>query len=136
MKLSSAQGRWVVAGAVLGSGAVFLEGTVRERRAAVHRARPALWGSLGCKWVMNAYLLTLSSLMLLGRRLGRSSRAFTSLHGGALGFATASVACAFAPNAVVLVACRLAQGVAGALLVPNSLAMLEAAFEGKIAARR
>jgi EmrB/QacA subfamily drug resistance transporter len=63
----------------------------------------------------------------LGDRHGRS-RVFTL---GALGFAAASVACAFAPNPVVLVACRLAQGVAGALLVPNSLAMLEAAFEGE-----
>jgi EmrB/QacA subfamily drug resistance transporter len=130
MKLASAQGRWVVAGAVLGSGAVFLEGTV------VSVALPSIARDLhleiaGLQWVMNAYLLTLSSLMLLGGdlgdRLGRS-RVFTV---GALGFATASVACAFAPNVIVLVACRLAQGVAGALLVPNSLAMLEAAFEGE-----
>jgi EmrB/QacA subfamily drug resistance transporter len=130
MKLASAQGRWVVAGAVLGSGAVFLEGTVVSV-ALPSIARDLNLGIAGLQWVMNAYLLTLSALMLLGGdlgdRIGRS-RVFTV---GALGFATASVACAFAPNLIVLVTCRLAQGVAGALLVPNSLAMLEAAFEGE-----
>ena len=130
MKLSSAQGRWVVAGAVLGSGAVFLEGSVVSV-ALPSIARDMHLGIAGLQWVMNAYLLTLSALMLLGGdigdRLGRP-RVFTI---GALGFATASVACAFAPNALVLIGCRLAQGVAGALLVPNSLAMLEAAFEGE-----
>ncbi|MDB4889626.1 MAG: major facilitator superfamily 1 [Gemmatimonadetes bacterium] len=130
MKLASAQGRWVVAGAVLGSGAVFLEGTVVSV-ALPSIARDLHLGIAGLQWVMNAYLLTLSALMLLGGALGDRhgrSRVFTL---GALGFATASVACAFAPTAIVLVACRLAQGVAGALLVPNSLSMLEAAFEGE-----
>jgi EmrB/QacA subfamily drug resistance transporter len=130
MKLASAQGRWIVAGAVLGSGAVFLEGTVVSV-ALPSIARDLHLGIAGLQWVMNAYLLTLSALMLLGGslgdRLGRS-RVFTV---GALGFAGASLACAFAPTALVLVGCRLAQGVAGAMLVPNSLAMLEAAFEGE-----
>ncbi len=130
MKLASAEGRWVVAGAVLGSGAVFLEGSVVSV-ALPSIARDLHLGIAGLQWVMNAYLLTLSSLMLLGGALGDRhgrSRVFTL---GALGFATASAACAFAPNAAVLVVCRLAQGVAGALLVPNSLSMLEAAFEGE-----
>jgi EmrB/QacA subfamily drug resistance transporter len=48
-----------------------------------------------------------------------------------VGFAGASLACALAPNPIILVICRLLQGIAGALLVPNSLAMLEAAFEGE-----
>ncbi|MEO5814098.1 MAG: DHA2 family efflux MFS transporter permease subunit [Gemmatimonadaceae bacterium] len=130
MKLASAEGRWIVAGAVLGSGAVFLEGSVVSV-ALPSIARDLHLGIAGLQWVMNAYLLTLSALMLLGGdlgdRMGRS-RVFTV---GAVGFATASVACAFAPNAIILVGCRLAQGVAGALLVPNSLAMLEAAFEGE-----
>ena len=130
MKLASAEGRWVVAGAVLGSGAVFLEGSV------VNVAVPALARDLhleiaGLQWVLNAYLLTLSALMLLGGALGdrmRRSRVFAL---GSLGFAAASFACALAPNVATLVACRLLQGVAGALLVPNSLAMLESAFEGE-----
>ncbi|MEP6731428.1 MAG: MFS transporter [bacterium] len=130
MKLASAQGRWIVAGAVLGSGAVFLEGSV-VNVALPTIARDLHLGVAGLQWVMNAYLLTLSALMLLGGSLGDRmgrSRVFTV---GALSFGVASVACAFAPSAIVLVGCRLAQGVAGALLVPNSLAMLEAAFEGE-----
>jgi EmrB/QacA subfamily drug resistance transporter len=130
VKLASAPGRWIVAGAVLGSGAVFLEGTVVSV-ALPSIARDLHLGIAGLQWVMNAYLLTLSALMLLGGslgdRLGRS-RVFTV---GALGFAGASLACAFAPSALVLVVCRLAQGIAGAMLVPNSLAMLEAAFDGE-----
>jgi EmrB/QacA subfamily drug resistance transporter len=130
MKLASAEGRWVVAGAVLGSGAVFLEGTVVSV-ALPSIARDLHLGIAGLQWVMNAYLLTLSALMLLGGALGdrmQRSRVFSV---GAFGFAAASLACAFAPNALILVACRLLQGIAGALLVPNSLAMLEQGFEGE-----
>ncbi|MEP6999067.1 MAG: DHA2 family efflux MFS transporter permease subunit [bacterium] len=130
MKLSSAEGRWVVAGAVLGSGAVFLEGSV-VNVALPSIARDLHLGIAGLQWVMNAYLLTLSALMLLGGALGDRLHRARVFSVGAFGFAAASVACAFAPNALALVACRLLQGVAGALLVPNSLAMLEQGFEGE-----
>jgi EmrB/QacA subfamily drug resistance transporter len=127
IRLRSAAGRWIVAGSVLGSGAAFLEGSV------VNVALPAIardfgLGMAGLQWVLNGYLLTLSALMLLGGALGDRlprSRVFAI---GSLGFAAASVGCALAPNLIVLVALRLIQGVAGALLVPNSLAMLETAF--------
>src|SRR5699024_4237311 len=68
------------------------------------------------------------ALMLLGGALGDRfprSRVFGL---GSLAFAAASVGCALAPDLAVLVVLRLIQGVAGALLVPNSLAMLETAF--------
>ncbi|MEO8619844.1 MAG: DHA2 family efflux MFS transporter permease subunit [bacterium] len=130
MKLSSAEGRWVVAGAVLGSGAVFLEGSVVSV-ALPSIARDLHLGIAGLQWVMNAYLLTLSALMLLGGALGDRLHRARVFSIGAFGFAAASVACALAPSALALVACRLLQGVAGALLVPNSLAMLEQGFEGE-----
>lgn len=120
----------MVAATVLGSGAVFLEGSV-VGVALPSIARDLHLGIAGLQWVMNAYLLTLSALMLLGGALGDRldrSRVFAV---GAFGFAAASLACAIAPTALLLVVCRLAQGVAGALLVPNSLAMLEHAFEGE-----
>ena len=125
----SATGRWIVAGAVLGSGAAFLEGT------AVNVALPAIardfgLGVEGLQWVVNGYLLTLSALMLLGGSLGdqyRRSRVFTV---GCVGFAAASLGCALAPTLPVLVILRLLQGTAGALLVPNSLAVLETSFQG------
>jgi EmrB/QacA subfamily drug resistance transporter len=128
VKLGSAQGRWVVAAAILGSGAVFLEGTV------VNVALPAMAKDLhldiaALQWVINAYLLTLSALMLLGGSLGDRFSRGRVFSIGAFAFSIASAACAFAPNVYVLVACRLLQGIAGALLVPNSLAMVEAAFE-------
>ena len=125
----SATGRWIVAGAVLGSGAAFLEGT------AVNVALPAIardfgLGVEGLQWVVNGYLLTLSALMLLGGSLGdqyRRSRVFTV---GCVGFAAASLGCALAPTLPALVILRLLQGTAGALLVPNSLAVLETSFQG------
>jgi EmrB/QacA subfamily drug resistance transporter len=130
MKLASAEGRWVVAGAVLGSGAVFLEASV-VNVALPSIARDFHLGVAGLQWVVNAYLLTLSALMLLGGALGDRSSRSRVFSMGAVGFAGASLACAFAPNATILIVCRLFQGISGALLVPNSLAMLEAAFEGE-----
>ena len=88
-------------------------------------------GIVGLEAVTNGYLLTLSALMLLGGALGdrfRRSRVFAI---GLCGFAFACAGCAIAPTAPVLVACRVLQGVFSALLVPNSLAMLETAFTGE-----
>jgi EmrB/QacA subfamily drug resistance transporter len=130
VSLHSSTGRWILAGSVLGSGAVFLEGTV------VNVALPAIargfhLGVDGLQWVLNGYLLTLSALMLFGGSLGdrfRRSRVFAI---GCVAFALFTVGCALAPSLLVLVALRLLQGMAGALLVPNSLAMLETSFEGE-----
>lgn len=125
--LRSPAGRWTVAATVLGSGAVFLESTV------VNVALPAIGRDLGLgveglQWVVNAYLLTLSALILLGGALGdRYSRRKVFVI-GLSGFAAASLLCAFAPNLLVLLACRLIQGGFGALLVPNSLAILDTMF--------
>jgi len=130
VSLHSSTGRWILAGSVLGSGAVFLEGTV------VNVALPAIardfhLGVDGLQWVVNGYLLTLSALMLLGGSLGDRfprSRVFAL---GCVAFAGASIGCALAPSLPVLVALRLFQGTAGSLLVPNSLAMLETSFRGE-----
>jgi EmrB/QacA subfamily drug resistance transporter len=130
LKLHSAAGRWVVAGSVLGSGAVFLESSV------VNVALPAIArdfhvGVVGLQWVINGYLLTLSALMLLGGALGDRFGRPRVFSIGCAAFALASVGCALAPGLVALVGLRVVQGAAGALLVPNSLAMLDAAFEGE-----
>jgi MFS family permease len=119
-----------VAASVLGSGAVFLESSV------VNVALPAMGRELaldlaGLQWVIDGYLLTLSALILLGGSLGDvlgRRRVFTW---GATGFAVATALCAIAPSFGALVGFRLLQGAAGALLVPNSLAMLDVAFEGE-----
>ena len=123
----SAAGRWVLAVAVLGSGVAFLDGTV------VNVALPEIGRDLGAstsslQWILNGYLLTLASLILLGGSLGdRYGRRKIFSFGVAL-FTFASLLCAIAPSAEALVGARLIQGIGGALLTPGSLAMIEASM--------
>jgi EmrB/QacA subfamily drug resistance transporter len=117
----------MLAASIVGSGAVFLEGTV------VNVALPAIardfgLGLEGVQWVIDAYLLALGALTLLGGALGDRygrRRLFTA---GAAAFAVVTVGCALAPSPEVLLGLRFLQGAAGAMLVPNSLAMLESSF--------
>jgi len=127
LALGSSAGRRLLAASIVGSGAVFLEGTV------VNVALPAIARDLelgleGVQWVVNAYLLALGSLTLLGGALGDRYGRHRLFAAGAIGFAVATLGCALAPSALVLLVLRFAQGSAGAMLVPNSLAMLEASF--------
>jgi EmrB/QacA subfamily drug resistance transporter len=127
MSFESRAGHWVLAVAVLGSGVAFLDGTV------VNVALPDIGRDLGAstsalQWVLNGYLLTLASLILLGGSLGdRYGRRRVFVIGVGV-FTVASLLCAIAPNAGALVAARLLQGVGGALLTPGSLAMIESSF--------
>ena len=124
----SGAGRWVLAVAVLGSGLAFLDGTV------VNVALPAIGEDLGAstsslQWILNGYLLTLASLILLGGSLGdRYGRRRIFVFGVAW-FTVASALCAAAPNAEMLILARLLQGIGGALLTPGSLAMIESSFK-------
>ena len=87
--------------------------------------RSSLHGSLADQqWVVEAYLLTLSALLLLGGSLGDvlgRRRVFTA---GLLGFGACSLVCALAPTVPVLTGARALQGVAGVLLVPSALALI------------
>jgi EmrB/QacA subfamily drug resistance transporter len=127
LALDSGSGRWVLAIAVMGSGMAFLDGTV------VNVALPQIGRELGAstsalQWILNGYLLTLASLILLGGSLGdRVGRRRVFVLGVGV-FTVASLLCAVAPSAEMLVAARLAQGIGGALLTPGSLAMIEASF--------
>ena len=126
--LASATGRCVLAIAVAGSAMVFLDSTV------VNVALPDIGRGLGAstsslQWVLNGYLLTLASLILLGGSLGdRFGRRRIFVYGAAV-FTAASLLCAVAPDAPFLIVARLLQGVGGALLTPGSLAMIEATFQ-------
>ena len=119
--------RWILVATVLGSGMAMLDGTV------VNVALPSIGRDLGAQvaglqWVLTAYLVTLSALMLLGGSLGdRYGRRRVFLVGVAW-FTVASLACAVAPTLPALVAARAVQGVGGALLVPGSLAIIEGSF--------
>jgi EmrB/QacA subfamily drug resistance transporter len=127
LAFESAQGRWVLAAAVLGSGMAFLDGTV------VNIALPDIGRDLDAstsslQWISNGYLLTLASLILLGGSLGdRHGRRKIFSLGVAL-FTAASLLCAVAPTSNLLIAARMLQGIGGALLTPGSLAMIEASF--------
>jgi EmrB/QacA subfamily drug resistance transporter len=112
---------------IMGSGIVLLDGTVVN--VALPSIQSALGGGLAAQqWVVNGYLLTLSSLILVGGSLGDlfGERRVFAL--GVSGFGVASLACALSPTIGVLVAMRALQGVAGALLVPSSLAVIVNTF--------
>src|SRR5580658_617195 len=112
---------------ILGSGIVLLDGTVVN--VGLPRIQIALGGGLAAQqWIVNGYLLTLSALILIGGSLGDlygERRVFAI---GVSGFGVASLACALAPSIGALVAARALQGVAGALLVPSSLAVIVNTF--------
>ena len=121
--------RLVLVASILGSFVAFLD------MAVVNVALPAIRAQLGGgfssqQWVVDAYLLTLGSTILIAGSLadlfGRK-RVFAL---GLVGFAATSVLCALAPNASILIAARALQGAAGALLVPSSLALIMATFTG------
>ncbi len=112
---------------VLGSGIAFLDGTV------VNIALPAIGedfdaGLSGLQWTVNAYALTLAGLLLFGGSLGDHVGRRKVFVIGVVWFAVASLLCAIAPNIEMLIAARAIQGVGAALLVPGSLALIEASF--------
>jgi EmrB/QacA subfamily drug resistance transporter len=123
----TAQGRWVLTAAVLGSSMALLDGTVVN--VALRTIGEDLDASVAqLQWVVNAYLLTLASLILVGGSLGdRLGRRRVFLVGVAW-FTAASVLCAVAPGPGLLITARLVQGVGAALLTPGSLAVIQASF--------
>jgi EmrB/QacA subfamily drug resistance transporter len=125
--LTARDKRITLAAATLGSFVVLLDSTV------ISIALPAIRGDLGGglqsqQWIVNAYLLTLGSLLLIGGSLGDvfgERRVFVA---GAAAFGVVSTACALAPTLEALIACRALQGAPGALLMPASLAVIVSAF--------
>lgn len=126
--------RLVLLAAILGSFVAFLDMSV------VNVALPAIRRSLGGgvsaqQWIVDAYLLSLSSLILIAGSVsdlfGRK-RVFT---GGLVGFGVTSVLCALAPGPTSLILARGLQGVAGAMLVPSSLALILSGFQGEAQGR-
>jgi len=125
--LRSGQGRLTLVTVTLGSGIAILDGSV------VNIALRTIGSDLGAgladlQWVLNGYMLSLASLILVGGALGdRFGRRRMYLVGIA-GFAVTSAMCAFAQTPMQLIAFRVLQGVAAALLTPGSLAIIESGF--------
>jgi EmrB/QacA subfamily drug resistance transporter len=118
---------WVLAATIAGSSLAFIDATV------VNVALPDIQVKLAApvrdaQWVVNAYTLMLSALILVGGAAGdRFGRRRVCLYGISI-FTAASVVCALAPNAFVLIGARAIQGVGGALLVPTALALISATY--------
>ena len=126
-----------LAATIVGSSLAFVDGSV------VNVALPAIardFASSGASgasigWLVNAYLLPLGALVLVGGVGGDRYGRKRSFLAGIAVFTAASLACALAPGFGWLLAARALQGVGAALLVPASLALLGAAFEGEARGR-
>jgi EmrB/QacA subfamily drug resistance transporter len=126
--------RWTMLAVILGSGIVFLDSTV------VNVALPKIGEDLPSRffgvleaqsYVYNGYLLALSSLLILAGALADYYGRRRMFLIGLIGFGTTSVLCGLAPNMELLIGFRVLQGAAGAILVPGSLALISASFEGE-----
>lgn len=127
LRIAGARGRWTLLATVLRSGVVLLGSTVTNV-ALPHIGEDFDADLAVLQWTVNAYMLTLAGLILLGGspgdRFGRR-RVFVL---GIVWFAVASLLCGLAPDTTALIAARALQGVGGALLTPGSLAIIEASF--------
>ena len=119
---------WVLAATILGSSMAFIDET------AIPVALPAIQEGLGAtavdgQWVVEAYALLLAALVLVGGSLGDHRGRRRIFAAGIVMFALASACCGLAQSPEQLIVARAIQGVGGALLVPNSLAIIGASFE-------
>jgi MFS family permease len=132
--LTPARKRWTLLAVILGSGIVFLDTSV------VNLALPRigeelsseLFGTLEAQsYVANGYFVTLSALLILGGALSDYFGRRRMFAIGLVGFAATSLLCGIAPSMEFLIVCRILQGAAGAVLVPGSLAIITATFQGE-----
>lgn len=123
------QQRLVLVIAILASFVAFLDGSV------VNVALPKMTRELGGglvaqQWIVDGYMLTLGALILLAGSLSDLLGRQRILSIGLMGFGVTSILCALAPNSTAIVVARMLQGIAGALLVPSSLALIMSTFSG------
>lgn len=128
--LSSSEGKWIMVSAILASAMAFIDAT------ALNVVLPSLQKNLGASgtdlfWILNAYLLMLASLILIGGAMGdKLGRKRVFMIGIAI-FIAGSGACGFATSVTLLVAFRLLQGVGGALMIPGSLSLISSSINEK-----
>src|SRR3954447_14950233 len=126
----SPRNRLVLLACILGSSIVFVDGSV------VNVALPSIQRDLGGglalqQWVVDAYLLTLGALLLVGGSLGDLFGERRMFVLDVVVFGIVSVFCAAAPDGTILILARALQGVAGAILTPAGLAVIAATFSGE-----
>src|SRR5262245_49007859 len=122
--------RWTLVATIIALSMTFIDGTV------VNVALPALQASLNAtitdvQWVIEAYALFLGALILVGGSLGDQLGRRKVFLAGVVVFTVSSILCGLAPNSLVLIIGRAIQGIGAAFLVPGSLAIITATFDGE-----
>jgi len=125
--LKSSEGKWIMVSAILASAMAFIDGT------ALNVVLPALQQSLNAGaadlfWILNAYLLILAALILIGGSLGDKLGRKKVFMLGIFIFIIGSAACGLAPSVTLLVIFRIIQGVGGALMIPGSLSLISSSI--------
>ncbi|NML37895.1 MFS transporter [Chitinophaga sp. G-6-1-13] len=128
VSLRSTAGRWVVTSSILASAMAFIDGT------ALNVALPSLQRSLHASgtdlfWVLNAYMLMLAALILLGGTLGDRLGRRRIFMIGILIFIAGSAACGLSGTVTMLIIYRMIQGIGGALMIPGSLSLISSAID-------
>ncbi len=125
--LKSAEGKWIMVSAILASAMAFIDAT------ALNVVLPSLQKSLNATgadlfWLLNAYLLMLASLILIGGSLGDKLGRKKIFMIGIFIFIIGSAACGFTPNVLLLIIFRIIQGIGGALMIPGSLSLISSSI--------
>ncbi|MFC0518420.1 MFS transporter [Mucilaginibacter angelicae] len=130
VSLGSPAGKWIMVSAILASAMAFIDGT------ALNVVLPALQQSLDAKgadlfWILNAYLLMLASLILIGGSLGDKLGRKKIFMIGIFIFIAGSALCGLSPGVFYLIVFRIIQGIGGALMIPGSLSLISSSIDAK-----
>jgi len=125
--LNSRAGKWIMASTILASSMAFIDAT------ALNVVLPALQQGLNATgadlfWILNAYLLMLASLILIGGAMGDKLGRKKIFMAGLFIFIVGSAACGLSANVLMLVICRMLQGIGGALMIPGSLSLISSSI--------
>lgn len=128
--LNSPAGKWIMASTILASSMAFIDAT------ALNVVLPALQQGLNATgadlfWILNAYLLMLASLILIGGAMGDKLGRRKIFMAGIFIFIIGSAACGLSDRVFMLVICRMLQGVGGALMIPGSLSLISSSINAQ-----